>query len=112
LTASSYLIAEHDIPSALFIFGTGLGLISALLYRSFVQATEIMALAIAGVMGSLTNTILVLSAIGLFKYLPWKSIYPIAVANGLPEAAVGAIITVAVVASWKGIRRGRQGADL
>ena len=67
---------------------------------------------VSGIVGSLTNTVLVLGMIGLLGHLPWAALPAIVVANGLPEAAVGAIITLAVVAAWKGIRRGRQGADL
>lgn len=83
-----------------------------LVYQALKRFNEILALVAAGVAGSLVNTVLVLSMLGLLGHLPWALIGTIAVTNGLPEAAVGAIITVAVVAAWKGIRRGRQGADL
>src|SRR3990170_2385227 len=38
----------------------------------------------AGIAGTLTNTILVLGAIGLLGFLPWAALGPIAIANGLP----------------------------
>ncbi len=67
----------------------------------------------AGIVGSLTNTILVLGMIGVLGFLPWAVLPPIVVANGLPEAAASALITLAVVAAWKGIAVGRRkGADL
>ncbi len=67
----------------------------------------------AGVAGSLTNTILVLGVIGLMGLLPWALIGSIAVANGLPEAAASALLTLVVVAAWQGIVIGRRkGADL
>ena len=67
----------------------------------------------AGVVGSLTNTVLVLGMIGLLGMAPWEVLGPIVVANGLPEAFVSAVITVAVVAAWKRIPVGRRkGADL
>ncbi|MBN2007649.1 MAG: ECF transporter S component [Anaerolineae bacterium] len=74
---------------------------------------RIPAIIAAGVAGSLTNTILVLSAIGLFGYLGWEIIIGIAVANGLPEAALAAILTLAVIAAWQRIEIGnKKGADL
>jgi uncharacterized membrane protein len=67
----------------------------------------------AGIAGSLTNTILVLFMIGVFGFIPWAGLLPIAIANGPAEAAASAVITLAVVAAWKRIRVGRkQGADI
>jgi uncharacterized membrane protein len=74
---------------------------------------EIPALIVSGIAGSLTNTILVLSALGLFGFLPWQVIATIAIANGLPEAAAAAILVVVVVAAWKRISLNKkQGANL
>ena len=83
-----------------------------LAYEALKRANEIAALAVAGVAGSLTNTILVLGALGLFRFLAWALIRTIAVTNGLPEAVVAAIITVAVVAAWKRIETGRKGSTV
>lgn len=67
----------------------------------------------SGIAGSATNTILVLGMIGLMKLLPWPVIGGVAVANGVPEAIVSAILVVAVVAAWRQIRVGRkQGANI
>lgn len=67
----------------------------------------------AGIAGSLVNTILVLGMIGILGYLPWAVLGGIAVANGLPEAAVCAIITLLVVAAVRQFKVGKkQGADL
>jgi uncharacterized membrane protein len=74
---------------------------------------EIPALIASGIAGSLTNTILVLSALGLFGFLPWQVIATIAFANGLPEAAAAAILVLVVVAAWKRISLNKkQGANL
>jgi uncharacterized membrane protein len=81
-------------------------------YRALTRVNQVLALIVAGVVGSLTNTVLVLGMIGVLGHLPWAALPPIAAVNGLPEAGVAAIITLAVVAGWKGIRRGRKGADL
>lgn len=71
------------------------------------------ALIAAGIVGSLTNTFLVLGMIGVLGYLPWQALPPIVLANGVPEAVVSAIITVAVVAAWRRIEVGSsQGAQL
>jgi uncharacterized membrane protein len=90
-----------------------IGPVAWLVYRALASMNEQLALVIAGIAGSLTNSVLVLTMIGLMGFLPWAAIGTIAATNGVPEAAIGAIITLAVVAAWKGIRRGRrQGADL
>lgn len=74
---------------------------------------DVLSLVLAGIAGSLTNTILVLGVIGLLGYIPWAMIASIAVANGFPEAAVSALLTLVVVAAWRGIAVGkRKGADL
>jgi uncharacterized membrane protein len=62
----------------------------------------------AGIVGSLTNSILVLGAIGLFGLVSWEVIAGIFVANSIAEAALSAILTVAVVAAWKQIEVGRR----
>jgi len=70
------------------------------------------ALILAGIAGSLVNTVLVLSALGLLEALPWKVIAGVAVANGLPEAVAAALITLAVVAAWKRIDTGKGRSSL
>ena len=73
----------------------------------------VVGLIVAGVAGSLTNTILVLGVIGLMGLLPWAVLGGIVISNGLIEAGVSAFIVVVVVAAWRGIRVGkRQGSDL
>ena len=67
----------------------------------------------AGITGSLVNTIGVLGMIGVLGFLPWGAIIPIATANGIPEAALSAIITLIVVGTWLRIStRKKPGADL
>jgi uncharacterized membrane protein len=74
---------------------------------------NIPALIVAGIIGSLTNTLLVLGMIVVLGYLPFATILPIIIANGLPEAVVSAVITLAVVAAWRQIPIGkRQGSNL
>lgn len=89
-----------------------IGPMAWLAYRGLKGANEALSLAISGVVGSLTNTILVLGVLGLYRFLPWALIGTIAVTNGLPEAVVAAIITLAVVAAWKRIESGRRGSTV
>lgn len=89
-----------------------IGPVAWLAYQALKRANEAGGLAVAGVSGSLTNTILVLGVLGLYRFLPWQLIGTIAVTNGLPEAAVAAILTVAVVTAWKRIETGRKGSTV
>ena len=96
-----YAIGAVGIVFDLFLLLYGLGK---------PKATALIA---AGIAGSLTNTVLVLGMIGLIGAVPWAFLPPIALANGLPEAAGSALITLVVVAAWRQIEIGeRKGADL
>ena len=68
----------------------------------------IAALAIAGAAGSLTNTSLVLGMIGFLGFLPYPILAGLAIANGLPELIVSALITTIIVAAYWRIPIGRQ----
>ncbi|HMN62590.1 MAG TPA: ECF transporter S component [Anaerolinea sp.] len=73
----------------------------------------VIGLIVAGIAGSLTNTILVLGMIGVLGYAPFVALVPIVVANGLPEAAASAVLVLLVVAAWMRIQVGnKKGADL
>ncbi len=73
----------------------------------------IVGLIVSGLVGSLTNTILVLGMIGVLGFLPWIALGPLLIANGLPEAGLSAFLVLAVVAAVRQIRVGRrQGANL
>ena len=90
----------------------GIGPVSWLMYRALKNLSEGPAVISAGIAGSLTNTVLVLGVLGGLGFLPWPVIGTIAVANGLPEAALAAILTFAVVASWKRIGKRRRGSSI
>jgi uncharacterized membrane protein len=67
----------------------------------------------SGIIGSLTNTVLVLGTIGLMGYLPWAVLGGIVVTNGLPEAGISAVITLLVVGALQQLKLGKKsGADL
>ncbi len=84
-----------------------IGLFAWLVYRAL-QRWQVIAIIAAGIVGSLTNTILVLGMIGILGYLPWAVLPPIFLINGLPEAALSAVITLVVVAAWKRIQVGKK----
>ncbi len=77
-----------------------------------------------GIVGSLTNTVLVLGMLGLvfgksemvmsvLGENVWKTLWGVGVANGLPEAGISAVITLIVVAAVRQITVGKKkGADL
>ncbi|HNT77136.1 MAG TPA: ECF transporter S component [Anaerolineae bacterium] len=89
-----------------------IGPVTWLVYRAL-ERRRVPAIIAAGIAGSLTNTVLVLGVIGLQKLVPWEVIGTIGVTNGLPEAALAAVLTLAVVAAWQRIEVGKKkGADL
>ncbi|MDR0639848.1 MAG: ECF transporter S component [Spirochaetaceae bacterium] len=67
---------------------------------------ETVAIAISAFAGTLTNTVLVLGTLGLFKYYPWDVIFLTAVSNSPLEAAFAIVIVLAVVSAWKRISLG------
>ena len=79
---------------------------------------------VGGIVGSLTNTVLVLGMLGLvfgqseavvsvLGQNVWKALWGVAIANGLPEAGLSAVITLIVVAAVRQISIGKKkGADL
>ena len=88
-----------------------------LVYRAVRKLNEYVSLFLAGIAGSLTNTIFVLGILGLFVIGPesdltWKVLGGVVVTSGFIEAAAAAVLTTAVVAAWKGIERGRKKSRL
>ena len=79
---------------------------------------------VSGIVGSLTNTVLVLGMLGLVFGTSaqvisvlganiWKTLWGVAIANGLPEAGISAVIVLIVVAAVRQIKIGKkQGSDL
>ena len=89
-----------------------IGPIAWLVWKAL-QRWNVFALIVAGIAGSLANTILVLGMIVVLGFLPLSVVIPIAAVNGLPEAGVSALIVLAVVAAWHQIRIGnRKGSNL
>jgi uncharacterized membrane protein len=89
-----------------------IGPVAWLVWRAM-ERWPVPGLVLAGIAGSLTNTVLVLGMIGILGHVPWPVIPGIALANGVPEAVASALITLAVVAAWRRIQVGsREGSKL
>ncbi|SEN19614.1 ECF transporter S component [Lihuaxuella thermophila] len=78
-----------------------IGVTAYLTYAGFKRVSEFAAIGVAGFVGSITNTILVLTMAVIRGYLAPGVAVTVAVTNGLPEAVVSVIVTLAVVVSWK-----------
>lgn len=85
-----------------------IGITAYYTYAGLKRWNEYAALIVAGVVGSLTNTVFVLGSAGFFGLIPWAAMPPI-FPQAIAEAIIAAIITVAVVAAWKGIESGAGG---
>jgi len=72
-------------------------------YKAFRGKVDAVAAAVAGIAGSLTNSLFVLGALVAFGAIPPASAAAVLVANGPIEAALAAVLTLGVVAAWKGI---------
>jgi uncharacterized membrane protein len=89
-----------------------IGVVAWAVYQAVKPLNEIVAIALAAVAGTLTNTVLVLGMLVLRQYIPPAIAWAVAIANGPFELIAAVIITVAVVAAWKRLEYGRKGADL
>jgi uncharacterized membrane protein len=91
-----------------------IGVVAYFVYRAVRPINEALALVLAGVLGTLTNTILVLSLAVLLTgpngtpYLAPDVAWSVALTNGVPEAIVGGIITLAVGLAVRGAGRMRR----
>jgi len=97
----------------LIAFLTGIGAL-ALYNWARGEDVTIISLAIAGVVGSLTNTVLVLSA-AVWRKVPGigpEVALGVGLTQGIPEAILSAIVVVAVVGALRQIGKRRRGARL
>jgi uncharacterized membrane protein len=87
----------------------GLSLAAVVLVRASRAHPEELALSLAAVVGTLTNTVLVLGALVARSYIPGELALTVGVTNGPLEMVAAAVITVAVVAAWRqvALRPGR-----
>jgi uncharacterized membrane protein len=75
------------------------------------KQNEYLALIVAGIVGTLTNSILVIGALLLFQLIPMAAV-PAIIPQIIAEVIIASVITVAVVAAWKRIERGGGGSSV
>jgi uncharacterized membrane protein len=80
-----------------------IGLVAWAVYRAFRGRLPSLAAVVAGIAGSLTNSFLVLGCLVAFGAIPPASAIAVFIANAPLEATVAAVLTLGVVAAWKGI---------
>lgn len=89
-----------------------LALIAGFVYLALRENRELQALILSGAVGTLTNTILVLTLGVMRGFLTPKLALGVAVTHGVPEIIVACIIVVAVVGAWKGVETRRAGSTV
>ena len=87
-----------------------IGLTAWAVFRLFKAKYRAAGAAVAGIVGAVTNTVLVLGALVAAGAIPLALAGTVFVSNGLIEAAASAILTAGIVAAWKGVeeRPGRS----
>lgn len=93
INATNALFADPLVAILPRIF---IGIVGYLVFVGFKRFNVPLALILSGIIGSFTNTILVLGMAVIRKYLAFKVALGVAFVNGTPEAIVAAIITVAI----------------
>ncbi len=73
-----------------------IGITAALAYVALRRINEAFALVVAAIVGTATNTVLVLGMATVRGYLPGKVSVALGIANGVPEAIVAAIIVFGI----------------
>lgn len=76
------------------------------------EDVQVVALGIAAAVGSLTNTVLVLSSAVLRGYIPKEAAWGIGLTHGVPEVIASGVITVAVITALRQIGSRRRRARL
>jgi uncharacterized membrane protein len=83
-----------------------IGVTAYLTYAILKRFNEYAALIGAALVGTLTNTVLVLTMAVVTGYMATGVALGIALTQGIPEAIVAAIVVVAVVTAWKRVETG------
>jgi uncharacterized membrane protein len=87
-------------------------LIAGFVFLALRQNRELQALILAAAVGTLTNTVLVLTLLVLRGYMPPEAALVTGLTNGVFEVIIACIIVVAVVGAWKGIEGRRAGSTV
>ena len=86
-----------------------IGLFAWLAYRSLAGRNADLAAAVAGVVGTLTNTIFVVGALLIFGLIPF-AVVPTIIPQALAEVVIAAVLTPLVVRGVALVRSGRTSA--
>jgi uncharacterized membrane protein len=86
-----------------------IGLTSWLVYRSLASRNVYLAAAVAGVVGTLTNTIFVVGALLVFGLIPF-AVVPTIIPQAIAEIVIAAVLTPLVVRGVNLVRSGRTSA--
>ncbi|HEX9244891.1 MAG TPA: ECF transporter S component [bacterium] len=87
-----------------------IGIFAAWAYMAARPAGEWWGITSAAVVGTATNTILVLGLGVARHYLPAKVAWTIGLTHGIPEIIVAVIVSLAVLMSWKRVQTGQARA--
>ncbi len=107
-----YWTVQVNVLLAVVIALVLLALIAGFVFLALRENREIQALILSAAVGTLTNTILVLSMLVVRGYLPPEAALVAGLTNGVPEIIVACIIVVAVVGIWKGVETRRAGSTV
>jgi uncharacterized membrane protein len=80
-------------------------------YKALRDKNEYTAIIVGSVVGTLTNTILVVGMLVLRGYLPLPAVVTL-IPQVIAEVVIATVITVAVVVAWKNIDGGRKGSSV
>jgi len=87
-----------------------IGIFAAWAYMAARPAGEWWGITAAAVVGTATNTILVLGLGVARHYLPAKVAWTVGLTHGIPEIIVAVIVSLAVLMSWKRVQTGQARA--
>jgi uncharacterized membrane protein len=107
-----YEVGQTHLPAAVIAAVLGLAVIVAFVYLALQRQFEVIALSAAATVGTLTNTVLVLTMAAVRGYMAPNVAWVVGLTHGIPEVIVAAIVTVAVVVAWNRIETGRGKARM
>ncbi|TMI78525.1 MAG: ECF transporter S component [Bacillati bacterium ANGP1] len=87
-----------------------IGIVAAWAYAAARPAGEWWGIAIAAIVGTATNTVLVLWLGVVRHYLPAKVAVTVGLTHGIPEIIVAVIVSLAVLLFWKRVQTGQARA--
>jgi uncharacterized membrane protein len=112
LVAFAYEVGRTNLLIAAAVAVVGLILVGIIFYFVRKGQFDVVVLSIAAAVGTLTNTILVLTMAVIRGYMAADVAWVVALTHGIPEIIVAAIFTVGIVVAWKQVETGRAQARM